>query len=431
VGNENTLNEPPEPQRRDNFEAVLHQLRHLNVQQSDLLSVIKADAQKKKDFWDVLPAVSGFLATVGLGVVVAIFTHAYNEQQVTLTRLDILEKFVPDLTSADAHKQDVSLSIIRSLRDTEFEAEIAADVGSPGAVTRLTQIAVSGSGQDRAYAIDALTTINPLITIPELAKIAVSGSNEDRVLAVQTMDYLSPHGIDELATVATTGSAANRSIATQAINTLAARGIDVSEFNGRIDWTAVAKNRIAFGIVRLTYGTKIVDPSFASNWAGMKTAGIIRGAYHVFAAKSDATEQANAYLAILRLEPGDLPPLLDCEDGLFEGADDTTLAAELSRFLDIVQSRTGRVPIVYASPKFFADHPIVSRALNNYPIWVASVGNTSTPNLPGWDHWTFWQYSFNGKVNGITTDVDLNIFDGSIQDLDAFVGGNQSPTPTQ
>ena len=45
------------------------------------------------------------------------------------------------------------------------------------------------------------------------------------------------------------------------------------------------------------------------------------------------------------------------------------------------------------------------------------------PSLPrGWFKWTFWQYSEKGRVNGINAKVDLNVFNGTLEDLYKFCG---------
>jgi len=45
------------------------------------------------------------------------------------------------------------------------------------------------------------------------------------------------------------------------------------------------------------------------------------------------------------------------------------------------------------------------------------------PTLPrGWFQWTFWQYSEKGRVNGINASVDLNLFNGSLEELYQFAG---------
>ena len=47
-----------------------------------------------------------------------------------------------------------------------------------------------------------------------------------------------------------------------------------------------------------------------------------------------------------------------------------------------------------------------------------------SPLMPaGWDTWRFWQYSEQGLVDGVEGFVDLNIYNGSLEDFQAFVSG--------
>ena len=40
----------------------------------------------------------------------------------------------------------------------------------------------------------------------------------------------------------------------------------------------------------------------------------------------------------------------------------------------------------------------------------------------GWFSWNFWQYSESGRLNGINTKVNLDVFNGTLEDLYAFAG---------
>ena len=84
-------------------------------------------------------------------------------------------------------------------------------------------------------------------------------------------------------------------------------------------------------------------------------------------------------------------------------------------FLDRVYARTGERAMIYTSPAFwknnmgdtqsFADgrlpHP-VDRALDHGPERDVPAANW------GGNGWTFWQYTSNGTVAGITGRVDLD-----------------------
>src|SRR5256885_1336394 len=94
-------------------------------------------------------------------------------------------------------------------------------------------------------------------------------------------------------------------------NTLS--GIDVSHYQGTIDWGKVKSAGMAFAYTKATESTGSTDSQFAVNWPAMKAAGLLRGAYHFFHADQDATAQANHFLQVVDIGPGDLPAVIDIE----------------------------------------------------------------------------------------------------------------------
>src|SRR5687768_11089704 len=93
-------------------------------------------------------------------------------------------------------------------------------------------------------------------------------------------------------------------------------GIDVSRYQQRISWEAVEQMnvegiRIGFAFIKATEGRDMVDPFFRKNWKKSKEAGVIRGAYHFFIHSKDGREQAERFIKTVRLESGDLPPVID------------------------------------------------------------------------------------------------------------------------
>src|SRR5262249_36275361 len=62
-----------------------------------------------------------------------------------------------------------------------------------------------------------------------------------------------------------------------------------------------------------------------------------------------------------------------------------------------------------------------------YPLWVANWG-VQCPSMPSdWKQWLMWQSSSTGTVSGITGNVDLDTFNGSLQDLITFAEGPMMP----
>jgi lysozyme len=195
------------------------------------------------------------------------------------------------------------------------------------------------------------------------------------------------------------------------------QGIDVSHYQGSVDWQQVAQGGLAFAFAKATEGITYVDPQLAANWAGIRAAGLVRGAYHFFEPNDDPTQQATHFLSTVQPAPGDLPPVLDVETT--GGVSDTELWSGVTSWLQAVEQATGHQPILYTSPGFWSSHaPDLS--LTRYPLWLADYADQ--PTLPdGWTSWLFWQYSQSGSCPGVTGAVDLDVFSGSFQQLKDLV----------
>ncbi|HEY7957558.1 MAG TPA: GH25 family lysozyme [Polyangia bacterium] len=197
------------------------------------------------------------------------------------------------------------------------------------------------------------------------------------------------------------------------------QGIDVSEFQGSINWSSVKASGRQFAIARVDDGTYL-DPDFATNWAGMKSAGMIRGAYQFFRASDDPIATADILLnRIGTLGPGDLAPTLDVE--VTDGQSVATIIAHMKSWLSYVKQKTGRTPMIYTAPGFWSQ--LGNPDLSQYTLWVANW-QVNCPSLPGgWSSFKFWQYADNGSVPGISGAVDLDEFNGSLADLQVVAGG--------
>jgi len=197
-------------------------------------------------------------------------------------------------------------------------------------------------------------------------------------------------------------------------------GIDVSVWQADVDWQAVKADGIAYAFARASYGTS-KDTYFDQNWAGMKGAGLIRGAYQYWLPSKDPIAQADAMLAIMGpLEATDLPPVVDVEQT--DGVSKATLVERLGQWLKHVESAIGRKPIIYSGKYFWQDN-VQSDAFLDYPLWIPNY-SLDCPDLPNgyWPDWKFFQYTSTGHVNGVSGNVDRNLFNGSLQDLLAFAG---------
>lgn len=216
-------------------------------------------------------------------------------------------------------------------------------------------------------------------------------------------------------------------------------GIDVSYWNAGIDWPKVRAAGPRFVYIKATEGASYSDPTFDDNWRGAKTAGLLRGAYHFFRANTDAKKQAARFIDYVKSmdDKGELPPVLDLET--HDGQTNDRLISRAKSWLDLVEAEFGRKPAIYSGQYFLQDHfsepgggpPLWAR---DHPLWLAQYPNQYAPgmqpSLPrGWFRWTFWQYSEKGQVNGINARVDLNLFNGALEDLYKFAGADTGTEP--
>jgi len=214
-------------------------------------------------------------------------------------------------------------------------------------------------------------------------------------------------------------------------------GIDVSSNQGPIDWEAASKAKFSFAFLRATIGAHTSDQMFAVNWMAIRGRGLIRGAYHSFWPLTSAADQADKYIATVgALAPGDLPPAIDLEEAYLKK--DTNHDHEFWKtiprderlpmilgWLTRVESAVGRKPIIYSRDDFLENLLGENiRELAPYPLWIAHYTDAPQPRIPSaWRNWTFWQYTEDGTVSGVSGKVDIDRFNGAVDDLKSFGRG--------
>lgn len=193
-------------------------------------------------------------------------------------------------------------------------------------------------------------------------------------------------------------------------------GIDVSHYQGNIDWNRLIHNKetkfpIHFIFMKATEGGDLSDETFAGNFAQAQVHGFIRGAYHYFIPTTDAGKQADFFIRNVQLSSGDLPPVLDVETTGRKSPQD--LKKDVKTWLDRVEAHYGVKPILYTSYKFKKRY-LSDSIFNTYPYWIAHYYVDSV-KYEG--KWHFWQHTDVGNVPGIEEEVDLNVFNGTLEDL--------------
>jgi len=188
-------------------------------------------------------------------------------------------------------------------------------------------------------------------------------------------------------------------------------GIDVSRYQQKINWDTVkemkVKNiKLGFAYIKATQGSSNEDPQFRRNWRKARQAGIIRGAYHFFIASQNGQQQAEHFIETVGSLSSDLPPAVDIEQ-----LNDTPLPVlkkELKKWLDVVEKFYKTKPVIYTSVDFYTQY--LAGDFDAYPLWVAHYFQEKQPRITR--PWIFWQHSEEGRVNGILSKVDFNVFYG-------------------
>ncbi|MBO6077501.1 MAG: glycoside hydrolase family 25 protein [Bacteroidaceae bacterium] len=196
-------------------------------------------------------------------------------------------------------------------------------------------------------------------------------------------------------------------------------GIDVSHHQGKIDWSKVAELSalngypVRFVIMKATEGSTFTDPEYLDNIRDAREAGFVCGVYHFYDPCVSPDKQAEHYMNTVKLQKGDLVPVVDVERS---GRSSGDLQRELSVFLGLLESHYGVKPIIYASTKFRRRH-LNSTAFDRYPFWVAHYYVVRPETVKPW---IIWQFTDHASVEGINGHTDFNVFKGTEADFNAL-----------
>ena len=197
--------------------------------------------------------------------------------------------------------------------------------------------------------------------------------------------------------------------------TYAVHGTDVSKYQQSVDWQAAKESGISFVFIKATEGGDRLDDRFREHWRAARAAGIPRAAYHFYYFCRPAREQAEWFIRNVPRETGALPHVLDME---WNHASPTcklrppveTVQAEMRVFLDMLERHYGKRPIVYTTIDFFDRNQLAGFRGNEW--WLRSVA-AHPDDLYGKHPFLFWQYTGTGEVPGIAGDADINVFNGT------------------
>lgn len=185
-------------------------------------------------------------------------------------------------------------------------------------------------------------------------------------------------------------------------------GIDVSQYNNVINWDKV---KVDFAILRLGWiGNKnnhTLDEKFERNYKECKRLKIPIGIYVYNYCNSEETAKlgANWTLEKLKGKTLELPVYIDMEDNSIMSLGKKKLTNICISFNSIIE-KAGLWAGVYANRDWFDNYLDSSIIKSKYSTWIANYGLSGTEQYKG--IYDMWQNSENGKVDGVTGNVDTN-----------------------
>ena len=225
-----------------------------------------------------------------------------------------------------------------------------------------------------------------------------------------------------------------------------------------INWTRVRQeSRVDFSFVKATDGQAgnisdvNYDSKYRSNMENGHNAGLGIGAYHYAEPllhindSNDAAAEANwfvdyAYPVGKNYLSYGLPPVLDLENDFCQGLitnhwTPKNITDWVLTWMHVVENKTRVAPVLYTSEVCFTttyfdpNEVLYGKSVTQYGMWVARYDTVEVHNPPPvlndpyqnwnpnwgtritdnmWGHWSYWQYSSQGIIAGISGNVDLD-----------------------
>ncbi len=205
------------------------------------------------------------------------------------------------------------------------------------------------------------------------------------------------------------------------------RGIDVSQYQKTPSWGSVAGSGVVFAFARAVayYGQN--DPDFGYDMSNGHAAGVYMGAYDfVYPSYESASGDADYFNGVIKpyVSAGYMYPALDLEEdcvasgGSMSASQITAWvnawATELQKDL-ASDGYPGVNPIIYMNSNYASN--CITSAIGGWHVWIADYCGCGAPSTGIFGYWNYWQYTSSGSVNGISGSVDMDLFAGTLSNL--------------
>ena len=188
-------------------------------------------------------------------------------------------------------------------------------------------------------------------------------------------------------------------------------GIDASEFQGTVNWEQVRAAGIQFAMLRAGLGIGTVDGQFRRNAQECNRLGIPFGVYWFSYAYTEelARQEAEACIRTIQDYEVQYPVCFDFEEASVSYAASlgvNVTPAMASAFVEAFCDRVEELGYfaMYYSNLDYLNRIFAERLRQKYALWLAQYA--SAPSL---SDIAMWQYRNNGRVAGISGNVDMDI----------------------
>ncbi len=321
-----------------------------------------------------------------------------NDDSVSVNDVTFLQSEISEFT--DNMDYDLNNDGRIDVNDVSFlQIEI-----SNQSVENNTQISISTKeycknvGDTFTISVDTNNDVNEITFTSSDSSVAKIISTEKRLAKVK---------VNKVGNATVTIKQCNKIITTK-VKVEKAKCIDISEWNGDINFNKVRNTGVTCVIIRAGYGKdpNQEDNKFNEYYRQAKNAGLNVGAYwYSYATSVDAAKaEVRNCMNTIGGKQFELPVFLDVEEYRQAVLPRRTLTDIISAFCDGIKSYGYDVGM-YSAKSMLVDSAYPDELSSKYLIWIAAP-NTSYSDLPSYVD--LWQYSWNGKVDGIRGDVDLN-----------------------
>lgn len=199
--------------------------------------------------------------------------------------------------------------------------------------------------------------------------------------------------------------------------------VDLSHWNTIPQSLHAAADSGIVGVVhKATEGDSVVDDKLDARYLLTRDAGLRWGVYH-FIRPGNVADQVAHFLDAIS------PYVDDATLFALDWEDRGVSTEDAIEFLERVEAITGSSPVLYTGYVCKEQLLEPDPRINRFRLWLAQYGDEAELP-PGWSKYWAWQYSDKGNVPGIDPPVDVNAYDGTVEQLnDEWAGSGATPEP--